>query len=67
MPRRRARTIGLNRALELEKHKDAELANELTLNEQFPRMINDNQEHWLERVKNHLENLLDKAKRDNNI
>lgn len=30
-------------------------------------MINENRELWLERVKNHLEKLLDKAKRDNEI
>lgn len=67
VPRKRPRTRGLKRALELEKHKEAQLANELTLNEQFPIMINDNREHWIKRVKNHLENLLDKAERENNI
>lgn len=67
VPRRWPRTRGLKRALELEKQKEVELANELTLNEQFAKMVNENQEHQLERVKNHLENLLDKAKRDNNI
>jgi len=50
--------------LGLEKQKEAELANELTLNEKFAKMVNENWEHWLERVKNHLESLLDKAKRD---
>ena len=30
-------------------------------------MINEYKEHWIERVKIHLEKLLDKAKRDNHI
>ena len=33
VPRRRPRTRGLKRALELEKQKEVELANQLTLNE----------------------------------
>ena len=67
MPRKRPRTRGLKRALELEKQKEAELANQLTLNEHFAKMINENREHWIERVNNDLENLLDKAKRNNEI
>lgn len=42
VPRIRPRTIGLKRALELEKRKEVELANQLTLNEQFGKMINEN-------------------------
>lgn len=40
--RRRPRTRGLKRGLELEKQREAELANELTLNEQFAKMVNEN-------------------------
>ena len=47
--------------------RESELANQLTLNEQFAKMVNENWEHWLERVKTHLESLLDKAKRDIDI
>ena len=53
--------------MELEKQKEAELANELTLNEQFSKMVNEKWGHWLERVNNHLENLLNKGKRENKI
>jgi len=67
VPRRRPRTRGLKRALELKKQKEVELANELTLNEKFTKMINENWEHWLERVKNHLEKPLGKAKRDTDM
>ena len=45
VPRRRPRTRGLKRALELEKQKETEPVNELTLNEQFSKMINENREH----------------------
>ena len=45
VPRRRPRTRGLKRALELEKKREAELANEFTLSEQFSKMVNENQEN----------------------
>ena len=67
MLRKSPRTRGLKRALKLEEQKEVKLANQLTLNEQFAKMINENREHWLERVNNHLEKILDKAKRDNEI
>jgi len=57
MPRRRPRTRGLKRALELEKEKEAQLANQLTLNEQMDQMVNDNREYCLERANTHLEGL----------
>jgi len=57
VPRRRPRTRGLKRALELEKQREAELANQLTLNEKFAKMVNENWEHCLERVNTHLESL----------
>ena len=37
------------------------------MNEQFAKMVNENREYWLEKVNDHLENLLDKAKKDNYI
>ena len=54
VPRKRPRTRGLKRALLLERKKEAELANELTLNEKFAIMINENRENWFERVNEHL-------------
>jgi len=60
-PRKRPRTRGLKRALELEKQKEAELANELTWNEKFSILINENREHWIDKVNQHLEKLLDKT------
>lgn len=44
------RTRGLKRALELEKKKEVELANELTLNEKFAILVNENGEHWIDKV-----------------
>ena len=44
MPRKRPSTRALKRALELERKKEVELANELTLNEQFAIIVNENQE-----------------------
>ena len=38
------------RALELERKKEIELANELTLNKQFSIIVNDNREKWLDRA-----------------
>ena len=45
VPRKRTRTRGLKRALELERKKEVELANELNMNEQFAIMVNENREH----------------------
>ena len=67
MPTRRPRTRGLKRAFELEREKEAQLANQLTLNEQFGIMMNENREYWLERANTHLEELLAKANRDMEI
>jgi len=44
--------------LELEREKEAQLANQLTLNEQFGIMMNENWEYGLDRVNTHLEDLL---------
>ena len=67
VPRKRPRTRGLRRALELERKKEVELANELTLNEQFSIIVNENQEKWLDRANRHLEKLLEKENKDNDI
>jgi len=42
VPRRRPRIRGLKRSLELKEQRAAELANELTLNEKFSKMVNEN-------------------------
>ena len=60
VPRRRPRTRGLKRALELEWQKERELVDELTLNEQFAVVINANQEKLLDRDNQNLERLLEK-------
>ena len=44
VPSRRPRTRGLKRALELERKREVELSNHITLNEQFTMVINENQE-----------------------
>ena len=67
VPRIRPRTRGLKRALELERQKDVELANKLTLNEQFAIIFNENWEQCLDRYNQHLEKLLKKENRDNDI
>ena len=67
VPRRSPRTRGLKIDLELERQKEVELANELTFNDQFAIMVNENREHWLDRGNQHLEKLLEKAKKDNDI
>lgn len=65
--RKMPRTRGLKRALELENNKEIELANELTLNEKFAILVNENQEHWTNKIIQHLENLLNKASQQNEI
>ena len=57
----------MKRALELEKKREVELVNQLTLNEQLAIMINEDRDHWLDRANQHLEKLLDKARKDNDI
>lgn len=49
--------------MELEREKEAQLANQLTLNEQFGIMVNENWEYWLERANTNFEDLLAKANR----
>ena len=57
----------MKRALELERQKQAELDNQLTLNEQFAIMVNENRENWLEISNENLEKLLDKENNDNDL
>ena len=47
--------------------KEIELAYDLTLNEQFAVVINEYQEKWFDRANQHLEKLLEKANKDNDI
>jgi len=54
----------LKKALELERQKEAELEENLTLNEKLVKDIAENKESWLETVNTHLQTLLDKANRD---
>lgn len=61
VPRKIPRTRGIKRALALERQMEAELADHLTLNEQLAIVINENRETWIDRVNQHLENLLEKA------
>ena len=67
VPRRRPRTRGLKRALELERKSEVELANELTLNKKISIIVNDNREKWLDRANHHLDKLLEKENKDNDI
>ena len=66
-PRSRPRTRGLKRALALERQKEAHIANQLTLNEQLAMVINENREPWLARANKNLENILEKANKDNDL
>lgn len=67
VPRQRPRNRGMKRALELEKKREVELANKLTFNEQLAIMINEDRENCLDRANQHLEKLLDKARKYNDI
>ena len=52
--RQRPRTRGLKRALVLERQREDDLADQLTLNEQLALEINKNREPWLDRANLHL-------------
>lgn len=62
--RKRSRTRGLRKALDIERQKEVELEEQLTLNEQLVKDIAKNRESWLEKVNTHLETLLEKANKD---
>ena len=59
----RPKTRGLKRALEQEKHE----AEQLGFEERIAKEIDDDREVWLDRVNHHLENLLHKEKKDNEM
>ena len=48
--RGKPRTRGLKRALALERQKEAQIVDQLTLNEQLAIVINENREPWLDRA-----------------
>jgi len=50
----------LKKSLERERQKEAELEEQLTLDEQLVKDIAKNRESWLDKVSTHLETLLDK-------
>ena len=60
-------TRGLKRALALEKQKEAQIADQITINEQLAMVINENREPWLDRANQHLEKLLEKANKYNDL
>lgn len=64
---KRPKTRGLKRALEQEKHHEALLVEELSFEQRIDMEINENREVWLDRLNRHLENLLHKANKDNQI
>ena len=66
-PRKRPRTRRLKRALALERQREVELADQLTLNEQLAIVISENSEPCLDRSNQHLEKLLAKANRDSDL
>ena len=66
-PRGGPRTRGLKRAIALERQKEARIVDHLTLNEQLAMVINENREPWLDRSNQHLEKLLVKANKDNDL
>lgn len=65
--RGKPRTRVLKSALALEIQKEAWIADQLTLNEKLAMVINENREPWLDRANQNLENILEKANRDNHL
>ena len=59
----RPKTRGLKRALEQEKHE----AEKLSFEERIAKEVEDDREVWLDRVNLHLENILHKANKDNEM
>jgi len=64
--RKRPRTRELRKALKEEK-KHILLDEELELEDRIALEINEDKEYWIDRVNNHLEKLMDKANRDNQL
>ena len=63
---RRPNKRGLKRALELER-QSSHPSEQLTSDELIAMEINQDREYWLGKVNEHLEKLLKRAKRDNNL
>ena len=55
----------MKRALAIEREREVELVDQLTLNEQLAIGFGENREPWLDRANQHLEKLLAKANKDN--
>ena len=64
LPKKRPRKIGLKKALVREREKETELAEQLTPSELLAIKINYDRECWLERANIHLEDQLEKEKRN---
>jgi len=64
--RRRARTMGLSKALQREREQKPPIE-ELTFEERIAMDINEDMEFWVENINFHLEKLLEKANRDKNL
>ena len=64
LPRRRPRTIGLRKALAKEREQETILGEHLTPSELLAMEIDYDREYWLERENVHLEDQLEKTKRD---
>lgn len=60
------RTICRRKALQREREQKPPME-ELTFGERIEMEINEDREFWIEKVKFHLENLLDKANKDNEL
>ena len=66
-PRGRPRIRVLKGALDLERQRQREIVDEAMLDDQFLDMKKEDKEGWLQAINDHLENLLKKSKKDNNI
>lgn len=64
--RNRTRTMGLRKALQREREQKPPMG-ELTFEEMVAMEINEDKEFWIDKVNCHLENLLEKANRDNKL
>lgn len=65
--RKRPRTIGLRKALQRERDQQKPPMEELTFEERIAMEINEDRQFRLDKVNFHVENLLDKANRDNKL
>ena len=58
--------MGLKKALQKERDQNL-LVKDLNIEDTIAMEINENKEYWLDKVNGHIEKLLDKAKRDNQM